>query len=216
MVYKTSQVNKQDIRNKVAAKSRTVKQAPTAAKTHSGRHRLHRNLTVPRGTLLRHRLCQDVTLLRWLQQHLLDYLQRPQPLLSVTATVCPVCLPSVWPCILKGHGWNMLSSFFQSPLTLWSLLVSCFPIPSFSSALFIPSHHFKHHSTFTVVILVSPDIPVLSWSSVSLFFQRRYDFSQLKIKRSLLKKIIKHLFHLAASKMDREEHHCLRSVESHL
>lgn len=108
MVYKTSQVNKQDIRNKVAAKSRTVKQAPTAAKTHLGRHRLHRNLKVPRHTLPRHRLCQDVTLLRWLQQHLLDYLQPPRPLRSVTATVCPVRLPSVWPCILKGHGWNLL------------------------------------------------------------------------------------------------------------
>ena len=64
MVYKTSQVNKQDIRNKVTTKSRTVKQVLTVAKTHSGRHRLHRHLTVPRGALLRDRLCQDVTVLR--------------------------------------------------------------------------------------------------------------------------------------------------------
>lgn len=34
MVHKTSQANKQDIRNKVTTKSRTVKQAPTVAKTH--------------------------------------------------------------------------------------------------------------------------------------------------------------------------------------
>lgn len=61
MAYKTSRVNKQDIRNKVATESRTVIQVPTVTKMYSGRQGLHRHLTVPLGILL---LCQDV-LVSW-------------------------------------------------------------------------------------------------------------------------------------------------------
>lgn len=215
MVYKTSRPNKQDIRNKVTTKSRTVKQVPTIAKTHSGRHRLHRHHAVPGGTLPRHRLCQDVTALRWLQQLLLEYQHPPQPLLTATAIVCPVSLPEVWPWVLQGHRWNMLCGknfpfFLQSPTNLWSLLVCPSSIPPF------PSGHFKCYSAFTVVILIPPVIPVLPSSSASFLLPRTHDFSQLKIRRSLLKERTKHLFHLMAPTMATEEHHYLRSVESHL
>lgn len=103
-------------------------------------------------------------------------------------------------------GWvGIISSFFQAPLTLPSLLVSPYSVPSFSSGLFIPSHHFKRHSAFTVVIPIPPVIPIFPSSSGAPLFPRRHDVSRLKIRRSLLKERIKHLFPLMASTMVTEE-----------
>lgn len=126
---------------------------------------------------------------------------------------------------MLGHGLckamgeiccvGIISSLFSvtTPLTLQSLLVYLYSIPSFCSG----SHHFKCHSAFITVIPIPPvTLILLSPAASPLFFSKKHRFCQLKLKRSLLKERINHLSHLMSSAIDTEKQHSLRPMKSHL
>lgn len=102
---------------------------------------------------------------------------------------------------------SKFSFFFQTPA---HPVITPFSISSFSSGLFIPPGNFKYHSALRCYVNST------CYSNLATLFPGIHDFSPLKIRRSLLKERIKHLFYLMASTVDMEEHHYLRSVMSRI
>ena len=98
MVYKTSQANKQDIRNKVTTKSRTVKQVLTVAKT-------LRQTQAPQAS---HGATGHTTEIQSLSGcHCVTMTPAAPPRLSASSPAAALCLPSsdLLVCPKSGYGF---------------------------------------------------------------------------------------------------------------
>lgn len=204
MVQKTSRVNKQDIRNKAVTKSKIVKQVPAITKTHSGRHALHRHLTMPLGILLRNMLCQDVPVSQGLQQHLLGYPHSPQQLLFGTAITLMVC-PEGWSWVLKGRGEIYYAGTTHSPsFRSHSSLCDHSLLLLSQSHLFLLVHFYPFGILNTICFCyfnphLFPNLAYITLMSSSMK-------TQLKTRKSLLKERIKHIFLLIATRVIAKHH----------